>query len=375
MLARSLGPSPPRDGPGLTAHSIESEKDQDYLQREVLLRRFSYMRHGDETPRANVIERAVDTHALRVIGASGYQKCIVYLWRGWLVQDDLDPTRFVHYNKRSSTDYWDHFDPDRMRVPQYQNAVQAFFSVLFLIFYSQVINSINQTGDIDVIEGILYIFTLGFILDELVKLWKVGRYYVTFWNVFNLTLYALLTTSFIFRVLALTRSRDSRPHERARYNHLSYNFLAFSAPLFWSRLLLYFDTFRFFGVMLVVVKVMMKESLIFFSLLLLVIVGFLQAFVGMDYVDSDPDATQFIIKAMANTIMASPEFSQFEKFEPPFGIILYYIFNFVVTVGTLVRRQGCGPDPRADGCECSSLEHPDRSLQQRVFKHHRACHW
>ena len=363
------------DERGLTAHSIESEEDQDYVQREILLRRFSYVRHGHETPRANVIERAVDTHALRVIGASGYQKCIVYLWRGWLVQDDLDPTHFVHYNQRSSTDYWDHFDPNRMRVPQYQNALQALFSVLYLIFYSQVINSINQTGDIDVVEGILYIFTAGFILDELVKLWKVGRYYINFWNVFNLTLYALLTTSFILRIMALTRSRDTHPHARARYNHLSYNFLAFSAPMFWSRLLLYFDTFRFFGVMLVVMKVMMKESLIFFSLLLLVIVGFLQAFVGMDYIDSDPDATQFILKGMANTIMASPEFAQFEKFAPPFGIILYYIFTFVVTVGMFVGGEGRRSDPHADTFKCSPLEHPDCSLQQRLFEHHRACHW
>lgn len=315
---------------------IEAEEDQDFLQREILLRRFSTLRNGQETPRANVVERAVDTHALRVIGSSGYQKCISYLWRGWLVQDDLDPSRFIHYKRRSSTNYWDHFDPDRMRVPLYQNALQIFFSVLYLVLYSQVINSINQTGDMDVVEGVLYLFTLGFIADELIKLWKVGRQYINFWNVFNSTLYALLLTSFVMRVIALAHAPRAHPHERAKYNQLSYNFLAFSAPMFWMRLLLYLDTFRFFGAMLVVVKVMMKESLIFFALLLLVLIGFLQAFVGMDYVDdTDAEATQFIIKSMANTLMQSPDFSSFEKFAPPFGIILYYIFTFIVMVGML----------------------------------------
>ncbi len=301
--------------------------------QEVLLRRYSTVRDGHETVPANVVERAVDVHALRVIGSSGYQRCISYLWRGWLVQDDRDPYNFVHYKKRSSTNYWDHFDPDRMRVPLYQNLVQVFFSILFLVLYSQVINSINMTGDIDVVEGILYIFTFGFIADELAKLWKVGRYYVTFWNVFNSTLYALLTTSFVMRMIALSKSTKHDIEEREKYNQLSYNFLAFSAPMFWMRLLLYLDTFRFFGAMLVVLKVMMKESLIFFALLLVVLVGFLQAFVGMDYVDTDKDATAFIVKSMANTVMQSPDFSGFEKFAPPFGIILYYIFTFVVMVG------------------------------------------
>ena len=52
------------------------------------------------------------------------------------------------------------------------------------------------------------------------------------------------------------------------------------------RLLLYLDSVRFFGAMMVVLKVMMKESLIFFSLLIVIIVGFLQAFIGMDNADS-----------------------------------------------------------------------------------------
>ena len=67
---------------------IETEDDQDYLLQDVLLKRYSIMLDGEETMPANVIERAVDLHALRVTGSSGYQKCVNYLWRGWLVQDE-----------------------------------------------------------------------------------------------------------------------------------------------------------------------------------------------------------------------------------------------------------------------------------------------
>lgn len=98
------------------------------------------------------------------------------------------------------------------------------------------------------------------------------------------------------------------------------------------RLLLYLDSIRFFGAMLVVLKVMMKESLIFFALLTVIIVGFLQAFIGMDNADSKQEATSFILQAMANAVMQSPDFSGFENFAHPFGLILYYIFTFLIMV-------------------------------------------
>lgn len=61
---------------------------------------------------------------------------------------------------------------DRLHVPKYQNTVQISFSVIYLILYTLAINSINSTGDIDTIEGLLYLFTLGFVGDEIAKIWK-----------------------------------------------------------------------------------------------------------------------------------------------------------------------------------------------------------
>jgi hypothetical protein len=298
--------------------SIEDEEDQDYLLRDVLLNRYSILVHGKPTMPANVIERAVDLHALRVIGSSGYQKCIHYLWRGWYVQDDEDASKFVPYAKKSDTTYSVHLDPDRMRVPQYQNAVQVIFSVLYLLLYTGSINTVNPSGNVDFVETLLYVFTIGFIFEEVTKFWKVGRYYISFWNTFNGTLYALITISFVIRMNALSHNRNDP--KRRELNELSYNFLAFSAPMFWIRLLLFLDTFRFFGAMLVVVKVMMRESIIFFALLVVVIIGFLQAFIGMDQADSNTEATAFIVQSMANAIMQSPDFDGFDKYETPCSI-------------------------------------------------------
>ncbi|KAI8953139.1 hypothetical protein F4801DRAFT_155894 [Xylaria longipes] len=311
---------------------IEAEEDMTYLLHSVLLKRYSIVIDGEPTPPLNVIEKAVDLHALRVIGSSGYQKCLSYLWKGWLVQDEDDPASFVDYKERDNTSLFSHLDPDRMRAPIYQNAFLLITSVVYLALYTGAINTINPTGDLDSVEILLYFFTFGFIFDELTKFYKAGYHILGFWNAFNNTLYSLLMVSLSLRLVALSHGPDDT-EKRERFNSLSYNFLAFTAPMFWARLLLYLDSFRFFGAMLVVLKVMMKESIIFFALLIVVIIGFLQAFLGMDYADDMArEDTIFILQAMANAIMQSPDFTGFERFSPPFGIILYYLFTFIVMV-------------------------------------------
>ncbi|KAI1813281.1 hypothetical protein GGS20DRAFT_577688 [Poronia punctata] len=311
---------------------IEGEDDLHHLLHSVLLKRYAIVVDGESSPPVNVIEQAVDLHALMVIGSSGYQKCLAYLWRGWLIQDEDDPASFIDYKDRDNMSFWIHLDPDRMRAPIYQNAFQLLISIIYLALYTGAINTINPTGDLDFVEVLLYFFTFGFIFDELTKFYKAGYHILGFWNAFNSILYALLMVSLGLRFVSLSRPSDDI-EGRERFNSLSYNFLAFAAPLFWGRLLLYLDSFRFFGAMLVVLKVMMKESIIFFALLIVVIVGFLQAFIGMDYADDMAgEDTLFILQAMANAIMQSPDFSGFERFSPPFGIVLYYIFTFVVMV-------------------------------------------
>ena len=323
-------------------HSIETEENQPFLLKEYLLKRYSFYADGEESYPANVIERAVDLHALMIIGSSGYQKCIKYLWNGWYCQEEGNPSNFVEYNARDDTKFSTHFHPDRMRAPVYQNLCQILFSLVYLALYSAVINTVNPTGDLDVAEGILYVMTLAFICDELSKLWKIGRHYFNFWNAFNTTLYTILAISFFLRMAALAHS-SIEDEQRQGLNRLSYNFVALAGPMFWMRMMLYLDSIRFFGAMFVVLRVMMKESLIFFALLFVILVGFFQAFVGMAQVDSDIPITGNIIQGMANTIMQSPEFETFQNFAFPFGIILYYLFNFIVMIGLSISNNASMP--------------------------------
>ncbi|KAF8423098.1 hypothetical protein EV426DRAFT_603846 [Tirmania nivea] len=309
---------------------IESTEDQEYLFSGILLQRFSFLKNGEETTPTNAIEKAIDLHATRVIGSSGYQKCIKYLWKGWLVQDSKDPSRFTSYKDVANKSYWAHFQHGRMRAPVYQNAFQIFVSFIYLLLYTIAINTVDPERDVDIEEVFLYLFTFGFMIDECLKVWKIGRYYLGFWNVFNALLYSALTVTFVTRMLALSYPLGSP--ENMKYDVFSYNLLSFVAPMFWCRMLLYLDAIKFFGAMLVVLKVMMQESLIFFALLAVIIIGFLQAFVGMDNTEDKGEVTGFILRAMTNTLLGSPEFDGFDNFSHPFGMILYYVFAFIVMV-------------------------------------------
>lgn len=339
---------------------IENEENLKYLMHAVLLRRYSFIADGKATPPTNVIEKAVDLHAIAVIGSSGYQKCISHLWRGWLVQDENDPSVFVEYEDKANRSFLVHMDPDRMRAPMYQNAAQILFSLIYLGLYTAAINSVNPSGHFDGAELLLYIFTLGFICDELAKFWKAGYHILGFWNAFNGLLYAFLTVSFVLRIVGL--SRQDEDEKRNDWSTHSYNLLAFLAPMFWSRMLLYLDSFRFFGAMLVVLKVMMKESVIFFALLIIIIVGFLQAFIGLDLTDDNMAGDiLFIVESMLKAILQAPEFDGFEPFGPPYGIILYYCFTFVVMVRMLEFLSVL----MLTGADCSP-QHTHRALQLGV---------
>jgi hypothetical protein len=54
-------------------------------------------------------------------------------------------------------------------VPLYQNLLNLFFTLLFIVFYSISVNTPNDKGVIDVTEGFLFAFALGFFFDEVTK--------------------------------------------------------------------------------------------------------------------------------------------------------------------------------------------------------------
>ncbi|CAK9438131.1 uncharacterized protein LODBEIA_P24330 [Lodderomyces beijingensis] len=314
----------------LAANLIERENSNDkYLFLSMLCHRYTICIDGEDSTPASALEMAVDMHSTIVIGSSGYQRCIKWLWRGWIVQSSTDPHSYVLYKGVASHSIRTHFNPARIKTPLYQNILEVFFSFVYLALFTIVLNThFSNMTDLDGFEIAFYLFTLGYIWDEMVKCYHVGWNYIGFWNVFNDSMYTIICIAVAFRLLSVT----STGHLRDKYDEMSYRVLSCAAPLMWTRLLLYLDAQKFVGAMIVVLQVMMKESVLFFVLLFVVIVGFMQGFIGLDSSDGKNEATRKIFISLLKAVIGDSNFADMGKLVPPYASILYYCYQFLLSV-------------------------------------------
>jgi len=206
-----------------------------------------------------------------------------------------------------------------------------FFTLVFMILYTISVNTPNDKNNIDIVEGFLFAFALGFFFDEVTKIYKEGVYMMGFWNVYNLFLYAVFAGAFVLRILDFVdynRSPDQGEDDRI----LSYDILACLAPFLYCRQLLYLDFFRFFGTMIIVLKKMIKETAVFFLLLVVIAAGFLQSFFALDTTNGNLVVMKKVLHSMTQAFLDSPDFAFYEDLTPPFGLYLFYLYNFIVSI-------------------------------------------
>ncbi|ODV62653.1 uncharacterized protein ASCRUDRAFT_18311, partial [Ascoidea rubescens DSM 1968] len=306
------------------------ENDEKYLFINMLCHRYVINLNSEDSEPINALELAVDMHSILFISSSGYQRCVKWLWRGWIVQSSYDPTCYVMYKDLDKISIRAHFSPERIKAPKYQNLFEIVFSLFYLILFSIVLNIHDIDPQINFLEAVYYLFTAGFILDEITKLYHIGYNYLGFWNAFNDTMYTIVSISFVLRIMAVLSKTGSK--QAYLYQEVSYKILACAAPFMWTRLLLYLDAEKFVGAMIVVIQRMMKESILFFVLLLIIFVGFLQGFLGFDSADGRITLTRLVLHKMATTVIGGADFGTFERLAPPYSGILYYLFVFLISV-------------------------------------------
>lgn len=313
----------------LASAIIENTTEDEYLFLGMLCHRYTISIDGVESESVSALEMAVDMHSTIVIGSSGYQRCIKWVWRGWIVQCSKNPHSYVLYKGVASSGIRTHFDPERIKTPAYQNLLEISFSFVYLALFTIILNTHQTTTTpVDFFETCFYLFTLGSIIDEAVKLYHVGWNYLGFWNVFNDVMYGIITVAIGFRFASLSHAGPLKDS----YDEISFRILSCASPLMWSRLLLYLDAQQFVGAMIVVIKTMMKESILFFVLLGVVILGFLQGFLGLDASDGKSEATKHILISLLKAVVGGSGFGDVENLVPPYASVLYYIYSFVLTV-------------------------------------------
>lgn len=314
----------------LAAALIEAADDDEHLFLTMLTHRYSInLNEVDQHP-VLALELAVDMHLTTVIGSCGYQRCIKWLWRGWIVQLTTDPHSYVLYKGVALQRLRTHFDPQRLKTPYYQNVLEIVTSVVYLVLYTVILNGHQmETTGLDVFEALFYVFTAGLVLDGATKVYSVGRAYVGFWTVFNSVMYAIILAAVGFRGASLNHAPGP---SRDRLDEMLFRILSCAAPLMWLRLLLFLDAQRFVGAMIVVVKTMMQELILFFVLLFVVIAGFLQGFLGLDASDGQSQATKKILISLVLAIIGGLGIEDVQLLVPPYASILYYVYLFLLTV-------------------------------------------
>jgi hypothetical protein len=91
--------------------------------------------------------------------------------------------------------------------------------------------------------------------------------------------------------------------------------------------------------MIIVLKEMIEESAVFFLLLIVIGAGFVQSFFGLDSTDGENMTMNTVLHKLVQAVLDEPDFEYFQNISPPFGHLLFYLFNFIVTI----RASLCDP--------------------------------
>lgn len=119
-----------------------------------------------------------------------------------------------------------HFDPSRIKAPFYQNALEIFFSLIYLALFTVILNShTEKVTSLTTWELLFQLFTIAAVCDGYTKLYLIGWKYVSFWNAFNDLMYSIILVSILFRFFSI----NSTELQRTKYEETSFRIFPMQA--------------------------------------------------------------------------------------------------------------------------------------------------
>lgn len=300
---------------------------------------------GEPTPPASTLEAGVDGNCLLFLASPEVQGCVQALWTGHLVKTyaDSGETRILPYHETepflpSNANSWDlakfwarHFNPQRLGTPMYSYWISISLWLVFLVLYTL---SMRAVKEFDIWEASLWVFALGFLCEDVLRWFKLGGLdKVDFWVIVDILTDTLFAVSFICRVAGFSFPPGS--HQQELWQLRAFQFLACLAPLIWFQLLRVADNVQFFGIVEVIIFAMLKQTAIFFVLLIITAVGFAQALYGLDMADGQqvPDLLGKLANSLTQSVLGDPDYDLVaEAFGYPFGRVLYYCLTFMTSL-------------------------------------------
>ncbi|TCD69242.1 hypothetical protein EIP91_008345 [Steccherinum ochraceum] len=297
---------------------ITSMMSTRFMHREV---------DGDDSEKVSALEMAIDSHCTIFLSSTEAQDVVNDLWRGQLVQkhNEHHDIEFMPFHDGGHDGFWSHLSPARLAVPRYQNIFRITVWLLFLLTYSQAVREpldrINPDfHDFDPWEVILYTLALSFCFEDVQKIYKLLAFVswraLGFWNVVAFITDSLLLAAFILRVVGISSDDANNSLMRLR----SFQCLSFVAPLIWMSTQCFITA----------LSRMLQESGIFFALLALLGVGFLQGLYALDSADGSNEKPFEVVNVLIQALLQSPNYEWFAV--SPAGLALYYLWNVATAV-------------------------------------------
>ncbi|KAG0355583.1 hypothetical protein BC939DRAFT_444323 [Gamsiella multidivaricata] len=246
-----------------------------------------YLPHFEGDPSTepmSALEVAISARAKRFLSNPLVQEIINQIWLGEIVffSNAIDnPQSCLNASQQEirTVTVYDSRDIkflrlSRLRVPRYKTTFQMASFSAFIFVYTLV--TFAKETEFTVMELIMDIFALSFTLDEFFQLKDSGPsfYFETVWNLFDVPIYIIFLVFMSLRISTFFTGS-------IEMSNFAYDFLACNAILLWPRLFAALDHYRFFGTMLVVLRQMLIDSMLFLALSFIFYVGFLQAFYGL----------------------------------------------------------------------------------------------
>ncbi|KAI8582803.1 hypothetical protein K450DRAFT_268754 [Umbelopsis ramanniana AG] len=299
----------------------------------------------------NALEVAIEGSAKNFVSSPLVQRLLDDIWRGNIVffASAIDhPSSRIKWAYTLPTQTVDrakvpipikvatvnHADPhilrlSRLRVPRYKAFFETLIYCVFVFCYSMMLYN-DICGSPNGWEILFDFFVIGYTINEVTQFANAPSYYFqNLWNVFDVGIFAISFAFMGLRLQDLIQGKDTCSD--------AYDVLAINAMLLWPRLLSSLDSLPFFGTFLVIIRRMLIDSTIFFALLAVFFLGFLQTF----YALGRATYTWAQIGDLMLKIMLGSQFQGFEA-APNFGpfgppvMILYVAISSLILVTILI---------------------------------------
>jgi hypothetical protein len=166
------------------------------------------------------------------------------------------------------------FKLSRLRVPRYRQFFSTCSLAILLVLFVAVLA--QRSMDITPLEIIFWLWSAGFMLDEIVGFNEQGfsLYIMSFWNIFDLGILLLLVIYYCMRLYGIFLVDFGR-HS---WNSMAYDVLATNAILLFPRLFSVLDHYRYFSQLLIAFRLMAIDLVAISLLVLIACSGFFVAF-------------------------------------------------------------------------------------------------